>query len=237
MSETANINRDDVYFDEHWGVDLDDTVVRTVKKLLKRHNRKGNRLTLRDLYHADADSPVFAELHENVKEYQQTPSYLDTPPTPDALDVLPWMSGACKGLYLVTGRGVNLAAPTEAIAELYFPGVFRQVIVTGWFSDQGAATPKEQIYLLRGISRAWDDLMTHARNAAKVGIRAGVIDRYGIYREDRVPVPEGVELYHDFYEVKQGLVEEARAMGQIAVREATRNASTEQVPVGSSLAL
>src|SRR3990167_10844231 len=88
---------DGIYFDEEWAVDLDDTTVMTARKLLKRANRlrikDGKpKLRLRDLYHADRDSPVFAELHLAVREYQQTPSYLDTPPTADAMDVLPWMS-------------------------------------------------------------------------------------------------------------------------------------------------
>ncbi|EJU00864.1 hypothetical protein DACRYDRAFT_22733 [Dacryopinax primogenitus] len=119
-------------------IDLDDTVSATNTTLIQWHNDiHGTALTLDDLYYYHYwKTPGWGNPEEAMKKARTffgSRHFLERKPVPGAVEALRRLKKAGYKLVIVTSRGDDLKAETEAWIAKYCPDVFEDIHYTGEF--------------------------------------------------------------------------------------------------------
>lgn len=169
-------------------IDCDDVIVGTAPAILDFYNREyGATLELKDFY--SKDLALWAADDEQtaigrVDAFLMTSEYQHMPPFQEAIDIIHQISKHHE-LHVVTGRSDFLTQATEDMLNKYFPGIFRSVEYTNFFSK----TPRSKADVTRqlGADLLIDDHLHHAEVVAATGVDVYLFGEYPWNQTDQLP--------------------------------------------------
>lgn len=105
-------------------------------------------------------------------------------------------------LILLTTRRSSIIPLTKAWIDAHFPGIFDDLIFTGFYDVHGAENVKRtkgELAKAAGADYFVDDQLKHVESAARLGIPSLLFGEYAWNKKDRLP--DGVTRVRDWAEV------------------------------------
>jgi uncharacterized HAD superfamily protein len=169
------------------GVDLDDVIALHAEGFVNHSNETwGTRLTVDDygddwqsLWQVDEDT---LEVRKRHFFEHAVPKLLPVPEAQDGLERL-----AKHGdLVIVTARRESIRPITETWLDQHFPGVFRDMMFSGYFDHLGRKHNRTKLELCQEVGASWliDDMPQHCRAVAEGGIQALLFGNHRWNREE-----------------------------------------------------
>jgi 5'(3')-deoxyribonucleotidase len=164
-------------------VDCDDVLVATAQQILDQYNRvHGTSVSdyteIWQLMSSD-------ETRDNRNTYLDSEEYMQSQPIQDAMRALRELNERFE-LHIVTGRPGFMQDITLAWLKKHLPEVFKTVVFTDFFKQQGGRS-KADICLELGADYLIDDHIRHCEAVARVGVTALLFGDYTWNQADELP--------------------------------------------------
>lgn len=151
------------------GVDLDGPLVNCIDPLLKWHNYKyGTNFRADQILSQDLSilwGCTKEEVINRCNIFYKSDYFNRIKPIPCAQEGIEKLSKKNE-LFSVTARPLNIEKGTIKCVNEYFPGKFREIILTDEFSLNGNSTSKLDIYFEKGIELVIEDSLPNAVDCA-----------------------------------------------------------------------
>ncbi|MEO6109702.1 MAG: hypothetical protein ABIP50_01680 [Candidatus Saccharimonadales bacterium] len=174
-------------------IDLDNTLAASAEGFIEFSNTNfGTSITIAD-YDEDRTKTwgvSFEEAERRQKVMRDRENQRDYKPMEHANEVLNWLKNDYK-LVILTSRRKEAETYTNDWLEQHYPGLFVDVIYSGFFEDGQASTghlrTKGDQYSRLGASYVIDDYMKHCGSAAEVNVQSILYGNYPWNRIDHLP--------------------------------------------------
>lgn len=188
-------------------VDCDEVLIETAPFIINEYNRLyGTTLTLQDYYTRDLDRWDVKDDKTGIARVEaiaKTPEHLQLPPFQESITAIKKLAQHYE-LHVVTGRPNFLAAATQAILDQHFPGLFKSVEFTHFFSEK--ARSKVDVCQALGADILIDDFLHHAESVARCGIQVLLFGDYPWNQTETLP--QNIERVKDWSAVVTRLLPE-----------------------------
>lgn len=172
------------------GVDLDDTLTKTMAEIVDFHNDKyGTNLSVEKLKDG-ATWKTWGGTHEDdvkkIHNFHLSSYGQDIPSITEAKDILERLKKENNDLYIITARSDYIKKDTEEWVEKNFPNIFSKIYFTNQFLNNETSTTKRKICDELGIDIFIEDNISYALDCAKPGRKIFLLD-YPWNQTDSLP--------------------------------------------------
>lgn len=162
-------------------VDIDEVLLPHFQDLIAWYNGQyGTKLTLAHNHPVDPTpwgTKDIAVAVKRVHKFFETDIFQYSKPFDEALDVLVALSKTYD-LVIITARDTLIEDLTREWLALHFPGLFKEIQFTAFYSLDGNRRSKAAVAKELNADFLIDDDINHCEAAAKVGIQALLFGKY-----------------------------------------------------------
>lgn len=175
------------------GVDLDDTLTKTMAAIVDFHNNKYETTLKTENLKNGATWKTWGGTYEDdvkkIHEFHLSSYGQDIPAIEESKKILEKLKNENNELYIITARSDYIKKDTEEWVEKNFPNIFSKIYFTNQFLNNETSTTKRKICDELGIDIFIEDNISYALDCAKPGRKIFLLD-YPWNQTDSLP--EGV---------------------------------------------